>query len=208
MKTLYFIRHAESEANKSRILASQMAFSLTPAGKADSLEIASQLKELTDIDTIVSSPLRRAVQTAESFKAVYDLDIQIDDRLTEQYLGTYSGMSYEEVKDHEEYETDSLKRWNWIPEGDGESYSMIAERICDFLRDLIKLDNYTGRILIVTHAVALRLIIAALKDTLPDYPAAFPNNGEILKVNFCGLGNKHEIESIFLGNSKSFNHNP
>ncbi|MBI9109083.1 MAG: histidine phosphatase family protein [Spirochaetales bacterium] len=207
MKRLYFIRHAESEANKNRILASRMPFSLTREGKADSLEIAAELKEITDIDHIISSPLKRAVETAESFSEVFGINFLTDDRIIEQYLGFYSGMSYDEVKLNPDYQQDPLKRWNWEPSGGGESYSMIAGRICSFLSDV---ENTPGldRVLIVTHAVALRLIVAALENSLPVYPKAFPNNGEILTVNFSGLGRRHEIESMFLGNSRKFNHNP
>ncbi len=206
MKTLYFIRHAESEANKKRILGSRLPSPLTDAGKRDSERIAAELKQLADIDCIVSSPLKRAVQTAESFSAVFNLDIRLDDRITEHELGIFSGMSYDEVKTHPDYENDTLKRWNWQPEG-GESYSMIADRVVDFLNGI---NNYKDaeNILVVTHAVSLRMILAALKNTLPDYPKDFPNNGEILKVRFSGLGKVYETESIFLGNSRDFNHNP
>jgi len=204
---LYFIRHAESEANKTRILASRMPFGLTADGKADSLKIAAEFRELTQIDRIISSPLRRAMETAQSFSDTFDVGIEIEDRITEQELGIFSGMNYDEVKNYPDYQQDSLQRWDWQPPGGGESYSIIADRVCSFLSDIEK-ETGLNRILIVTHAVALRLIIAALEDTLPVYPKSFPNNGEILKVNFTGLGNKHEIESFFLGDSRSFNHNP
>lgn len=207
MKTLYFIRHAESEANKARILGSRLPYPLTAEGKLDSESIASELLNLTDIDLIISSPLKRAVQTAESFSAVYNLEIKTDDRITEQFLGNFSGMAYDEVKQKKNYEKNPLNRWNWEPEGGGESYSMIADRITAFLDDIKTLEG-KNNILIVTHAVSLRIITAALKNTLPEYPENFPNNGEILKVEFSGLGVPHEIESIFLGKSREFNHNP
>lgn len=207
MIKIYFIRHAESEANKKRILASQLAFPLTVEGKKDSLKIASEFRDLAEIDCIYSSPLKRAVQTAESFGEIFNIEVKIDERITEQNLGLYSGMTYDEVKLRADYEQDPLKRWNWQPAGGGESYSMIAERVCSFL-NFIEKENDSKKILVATHAVALRLIIGALTETLPDYPKDFPNNGEILEVDFTALGNKHEIKSIFLGNSMKFNHNP
>ena len=206
MKTLYFIRHAESEANKNRILASRLPFPLTSEGKADSKRIAADLRKITILDSIISSPLKRAVQTAESFSEMFDIKIRIDDRITEQNLGRYSGMSYDEIKKFSDYEQDPLNRWNWLPAGGGESYSMIADRVCSFLKDLEKEES--NHILIVTHAVALRLIIGALTRTLPVYPKDFPNNGEIIKVDFTSLADRHELRSIFLGNSKNFTHNP
>ena len=68
MKTLYFIRHAESEANLGRILASQLPYSLTDAGRVDAHQIARELTEQASLDRIISSPLVRAVETAQFFE--------------------------------------------------------------------------------------------------------------------------------------------
>jgi len=207
VKTLYIIRHAESEANKSRVFASQLPIPLSAAGRQDAARIAGELKNLTGIDHIVSSPLLRAVQTAEALSAHCGPPVIRDPRLMEQHLGDFSGLTYDEVKLDPGYERNSLARWNWIPRGGGESYSMIADRVRDFFSELE--DTCPGgSILIVTHAVVFRLIRGLLENSLPEYPVKFPNNGEIWRVEFNGLGQRHEIESIFLGNSRSFVHNP
>ncbi len=207
MTHLYFIRHAESEANKQRILASRQPYPLTTVGRDDAGRIASELKGLVPIDKIISSPLLRAQQTAEAFCEKFNLTLSLDERLSEQDLGPYSGMNYDEVKNEPEYEMNPLARWNWVPGGVGESYSMVAERVTDFLESMsqIQVDSH---ILIVTHAVVFRLLRAVLENSLPIYPKDFPNNGEIWKVRFQGLGFRHDIESIFLGDSRNFMHNP
>ena len=207
MVDLYFIRHAESEANKKRILASRLPFPLTEEGREEASLIAGQLKEKARIDRIISSPLLRAVQTAEPFGRVFGLDVETDDRLTEHHLGRFSGMSYDEVKALADYESVTLKRWSWFPEGGGESYSDVAGRIKSFLYSMQELEPETS-VLVITHAVALRLVEAVLKNTLPAYPEAFPNNGEIRKTTFESVGTVHDIESIMLGNSSRFHHNP
>lgn len=207
MRNLYFIRHAESEANKKRILASRQAFPLTSAGIADARLIASELKEIVSIDTIISSPLIRARQTAGEFCDVYGIPLTVDERLSEQDLGPYSGMNYDEVKEEAKYEMDPLSRWDWVPGGVGESYAMVADRITGFLESMNRQPEDSNT-LIVTHAVVFRLLRAALENTLPVYPRDFPNNGEIWKVDFRGLGIQNEIESILLGDSKNFVHNP
>ena len=207
MSTLYLIRHAESEANKARILASRLPYPLTKAGKSDAGLIAKELSNIVSINRIISSPLVRAMETARAFGTACNLEIEKDDRITEQDLGIFKGMTYDEVKNYESYESDPLKRWNWVPEGKGESYSMISERILSFFKDL-ESPNSNENILIVTHAVSFRLIKAVLKNTLPKYPKEFPNNGEIWKVDFDKVGNEHNIDSLFLGNSKDFVHNP
>lgn len=207
MSNLYFIRHAESEANKKRILASRRSFPLTPAGKQDAKCIASELKNLVPVDNIITSPLIRAQQTAEAFREVYGCPMSVDERLLEQDLGPYSGMSYDEVKSQAGYEMDPLNRWDWVPGGSGESYTMVADRVTSFLDSLKDLAD-KSHILIVTHAVVFRLLRAALEHTLPVYPKEFPNNGEIWKVKFHRLGQRYDIESLFLGDSRHFIHNP
>ena len=97
MNYLYFIRHAESEANKKRILASRLPFPLTEEGKEDARRIAGELKERVPISRIISSPLLRAKQTAEAFSEAYGVPISLDEKLSEQDLGTFAGMSYDEV---------------------------------------------------------------------------------------------------------------
>ncbi|MDC7241319.1 MAG: histidine phosphatase family protein, partial [Spirochaetales bacterium] len=95
---------------------------------------------------------------------------------------------------------------DWIPEGGGESYAMIADRVKSFFSSFDPEDD--RNVLVVTHAVTFRLIRAVLENTLPLYPESFPNNGEIWKVDFRGVGKRHEIESLLLGNSRDFIHNP
>ena len=206
MGQLYLIRHAQSEANKQRIMASRLPFPLTAEGIADAELIAEELGEKVSIDRIISSPLIRATQTAEAFAKRFGLDVEEDERISEQNLGRYSGMSYDQVKEEKQYETVTAKRWDWVPEGGGESYGMIAERVKSFFSEMDP--GSKEAVLIVTHAVTFRLIRAVLEDSLPLYPNGFPNNGEIWKVDFKGLGKKHGIESIMLGNSSNFVHNP
>ncbi|QEN06488.1 histidine phosphatase family protein [Oceanispirochaeta crateris] len=206
MGYLFLIRHAQSEANSQRIMASRLPFPLTKAGKADADLIASQLSQSVTIQRIISSPLVRAIETAASFSRVFGIECEEDERLSEQDLGIYSGMTYDQVKEEPLYEMNTQNRWNWIPQGGGESYEMIARRVQSFFASLDP--ESQDNILIVTHAVTFRLIRAVLENTLPAYPSGFPNNGEIWKVHYKGLGVEHSIESLLLGNSKDFIHNP
>ena len=200
MKTIYFIRHAQSEANEKDILASRMDFPLTAKGRADAEAIANELKAMAPLDRIVSSPLLRARQTAEPIAEAFGLEIETDERLTEQELGIFAGLTYAELEERKDYMHDRTQRWDWVP-GGGESYRMIAERLEPFFQSLESAEG--ENILFVTHAVTLRLIKATLEQTLPDYPHEIAKNGEIWKTRFIRTGERHTIESIFLGNSKS-----
>jgi broad specificity phosphatase PhoE len=200
MKTIYFIRHAQSEANLKDILASRQDYPLTENGQQDAAAIAFEFKQITKLDRIVCSPLLRAQQTAQPVAEAFGLVVETDDRITEQELGVFAGMTYAELEDRSDYMHDRTQRWTWVPEGGGESYEMIAQRLAPFFESLATIEG--EHILFVTHAVTLRMIRATLENTLPDYPHVIAKNGEIWKVNFTKLGDTHTVESIFLGGSK------
>lgn len=207
MPTLFFMRHAESNANRNRILASQTDVSVTPKGMQDAFDIAREFLKEFVLDAIITSPQLRACQTANPFEKMSDLKAEIDKALSEQHFGRFTGMSYDDVKLDPAYEKDVTKRWEWVPEGGGESYKMLASRLVPFF-DIFLTENIGSNILIVSHAVTLRIIKALLEDTLPEYPEKIANNGEIWQVDFKGLGKKHIVKSLFYGNSASMVHNP
>lgn len=201
MKTIYFIRHAQSEANLKDILASRQDFPLTEKGKQDAAAIAAEFKQIAQLDRIVCSPLTRAQQTAKPIAEAFGLEVETDERITEQELGVFAGMSYAELEERPDYMHDRTARWTWVPEGGGESYQMIAQRLEPFFKSLESMDG--ENILFVTHAVTLRMIKATLEQTLPEYPHEIAKNGEIWKIQFTKLGDTHVVESIFLGDAKN-----
>ena len=90
MKTIYFIRHAQSEANLKDILASRQDFPLTAKGRQEAVAIASEFKDIAQLDRIICSPLIRAQQTAQPIAETFGLDVQTDERITEQDLGVHT----------------------------------------------------------------------------------------------------------------------
>lgn len=193
---LYFLRHAESEANANDILAGRLDYSLSPHGMRDAEAVALAFCPSHPIDAMISSPLCRARQTAEPFAHMTRLTLEVDEALIEQDMGIFSGKTYAEAEADPAYELDKSRRWDWEPPG-GESYGAIAKRLRPFFSRLD--ERRESRILIVTHAVTLRLIVALLRDTLPVYPTALARNAEILEVDYAGIGAKHEITSHYYG---------
>lgn len=200
MKTIYFVRHAQSEANLKDILASRQDFALTEKGLLDAKAIATEFKSSAQLDRLFASPLTRARQTADAFAQTFGLEVETEERITEQELGMFAGKTYEELDAEPTYMHDRAKRWEWEPDGGGESYRMIAERLTPFFKELDQLEGES--ILFVTHAVTMRMIKAILEQTLPAYPHKIAHNGEIWKVKYKGYGEVHSVESIFLGDSK------
>lgn len=201
MKILYFVRHAQSEANVNDILASQLDIPLSEAGREDVNQIASKLKKISKLDRIISSPLIRAKDTASSIATRFNIPLETDARIIEQDLGIFSGMSYKELKLRNDYMHDRSKRWTWVPDG-GESYKMVAMRLDSFFKALYTAEAKT--ILCVTHAVTMRIMKAYLQKTLPKYPLTIANNGEVWKCEWHGLESKCDITSLFLNDNLKF----
>ena len=192
---LYVVRHAESEANAKNILAGRLDYPLSKAGESQAKTVAAAFCADHAPQVIVCSPLKRARQTAEVFgMAAGGPPLVVREEITEAHLGCYSGLTYTQLESTEGYVHDRAARWDWVPDGGGESYAMIAERVKPFFAWLDARPE--KKILVVCHAVTMRLIRAHLEDTLPEYPLSIAKNGEVWKLAYEGLGRKHAIESL------------
>lgn len=200
MPTIYLMRHTESVANTLHILAGQENFALSHDGKADAEALAKEFSARESVDAIFASPLLRAQQTAAPFVVACDAPLLIDERLKEQHLGKFSGMTYSQAEADPDYCKDRTARWGWEPVGGGESYRVIAERVDAFLEDLLEVcaARAFDSVLIVTHAVTLRLFRACLEKTLPRYPEKIASNGEIWKASLDSFRQAVEIKVVYL----------
>jgi len=198
MTTLFLIRHAESVANAANLLAGRKDFPLTATGKRDAAALAEDFASSRTVDAIWCSPLLRAQQTAAPFLLACDAALRLDDRLQEQDLGRFSGLSYPEVEADPAYCRQRNARWDWVPDGGGESYRMIADRVQSFLQELREhcAREQLQQVLLVTHAVTLRLFRACLEDTLPQYPEAIAGNGEVWSALLTPQGEVTTVTTI------------
>lgn len=93
MKTIYFVRHGESDANSRRIMAgTALDVGLTDKGRLQAKKTGQVLKNKS-IDLIVSSPMKRATETAEEIAKEIDYDIQkiiTNPLFIERDFGVYS----------------------------------------------------------------------------------------------------------------------
>ncbi|RMF95747.1 MAG: histidine phosphatase family protein, partial [Candidatus Schekmanbacteria bacterium] len=64
MKRIILIRHGESLLNEKKCVQGQLDSHLTERGKKQALTLLSQLKDI-NTNFIISSPLKRAKETAE-----------------------------------------------------------------------------------------------------------------------------------------------
>jgi broad specificity phosphatase PhoE len=95
---LLCVRHGETEHNAAGLICSHTAAAaLTPVGREQAREVAERLAE-TPLDAVYSSPLTRAVETAEVLTTTaHGLDLRICDKLRELSAGELDGRGDEEA---------------------------------------------------------------------------------------------------------------
>ena len=103
MQHLYFIRHGQSQANADHIIAGSHESPLSDVGKQQSEYAGDTAKRFFSFDLIVSSPMKRAKQTADIIaeKIGYPLEkIIIMPDLRERNLGDVEGKDYSHAPHH------------------------------------------------------------------------------------------------------------
>ena len=150
---IYMIRHGQTEQNSRRLLQGRSDHPLNDTGIAQAREAALRLKGVS-FRRVYSSPLRRAVQTAEL--AAPGVPILLDERLLEMDYGPYEGMDLR-APAPELLAFFSDFAHNPAPAG-MEQLSSVVERAGSFLRDADK----EGDILISTHAIAMKGLLEYL----------------------------------------------
>ena len=168
---LYVVRHGETIRNKLGLIQGQTEWDLTEKGIKDAEELRDIVDKL-DIDVVLSSPLKRAVDTA-SIITSDKYPINIDDRIVERNWGMCEGAHIEEV--------DTVKCWNFFINTDNNKIEKVQDllaRVSEFLED-IKVRYKDKNVLVVTHSAVLRAIHYCLHP--------IPEDGDMSKLEIPNL---------------------
>jgi broad specificity phosphatase PhoE len=182
---IYFSRHGESEANLLHEHANRgFKYGLTEAGRAQAAALAARLEDVP-IARIYSSPLKRAVETAEIVARAKDTPIEIAAALCEYDCGVLEGRS-----DQAAWKQHLAVYHQWVDEGlfdqcieGGESYLDMQARFVPFIEALVakhqgSLDRYRdtpANVLLIAHGSLYRLMLSlVLSNVELAYSASHP----------------------------------
>lgn len=136
IRRLVMLRHGQTEYNAGSRMQGQLDTDLTELGRnqadAAAVVLAKRLPLL-----IISSDLRRALDTAVALGDRSGQPVSIDTRLRETHLGDWQGMTHLEVDD---VAPGARLAWRddarWAPHG-GESRVDVADRSVPLVRELV-----------------------------------------------------------------------
>jgi broad specificity phosphatase PhoE len=148
---LYLIRHGETDANASGIIAGKRIDNpLNERGRRQILELALTLEK--DFDALFSSTMIRAFQSADILSEHLGLrPIMMREEIVERDDGQLSGRDWQEFKkEHPEF----AYKWEFEPEVDftkfgGESIADVRSRLMNFINEVKKLEH--KKVIAVCH---------------------------------------------------------
>ena len=97
MTTLYLVRHGETKENVAKIMQGQRQGELTPTGIAQMEELAVSLSEI-HFDSIISSDLQRAYDSAQILSHQWKQPVQTTPLLRERDWGDFTGRFIPDLK--------------------------------------------------------------------------------------------------------------
>ena len=173
---VYFLRHGESRGNSARLIQGRQDLPLSERGLWQAEAAAGWLAD-KQIEVLLSSPLKRAVQTARAVAQVLGLkDVHLHEGLNELDTGIFTGLTVDRIQKRFPEAWSSFQRSSWegVPE---------AERIAGLFNRAEMLWKDLGRLLVegkrnllcVTHSGILQWIVKvtmAQRSWMPLVPMA------------------------------------
>lgn len=174
---LYCVRHGESTHNATGRIQGQADIPLSDFGRRQSQAVAEALAGL-EIDAVYSSPLSRALETAEIIGRQLCLDVRTDPRLMEINAGIFQNRLRSEIQ--QRY-PEAFACWvsgnsDFVIPG-GESRTELMRRGCAAFRDLAVAGHQ--RAVIVSHGRILALTVKALTGFSAGEAAPSLENGAL-----------------------------
>jgi broad specificity phosphatase PhoE len=149
---IIFVRHGQTEVNREGRLQGRLDAPLTALGREQARHVATGLAG-SAATAVVTSPLRRAADTAHEIASVLGVEVELDDRLVEVDYGEWDGRKFSEVAPEE------WGRWRddvaFVPPG-GESLLTVATRVGDFCSARLRGDR---TIVAVSHVSPIKAAV-------------------------------------------------
>jgi broad specificity phosphatase PhoE len=176
---MLLVRHGQTEANRRGVYAGWSDEPLDEAGRLQAAAVASRLAAVP-LQAVYSSPLRRAVQTAEPLARSASLEIHLLEELAELRMPGWQGLNESELASRFPVEWAAWIRNPAALEcSHVESLSSLARRVRPALAGIGR--RHRGQsVAIISHEAVLRVgILSALGLELRSYRRLYVPPGSL-----------------------------
>jgi len=162
MLRLLLIRHGQSVWNDEKRIQGQQDIPLSDKGRQQAVALGKRL-EGTQIKACFSSPLKRAMETAELILKTLGISVPITalPELMERNFGKWEGKSIDELQSLSPHEFSQWLAAHQIPAPpSGESIGALVERVERGLNQILAVKE--GNVLVVAHSGSIKAAICSL----------------------------------------------
>lgn len=162
--TIYLTRHGQTEWNIEKRLQGRGNSPLTEAGIERAEELRERIKDI-ELDAIYSSPIERALHTANIVKGDKSVEVITEEGLMEMCFGDYEGRKTDEVmKENPEWNIDLIMHGDVnLCAPNGENLGSVRNRVKEAMDRIIE-ENKGNSVLIVAHGITLKALMYYFKD--------------------------------------------
>lgn len=155
MVRIYLVRHAEAEGNVREFFQGRINTDVSEKGRLQLERLAERFKDIP-IEALYSSPLKRAMSTAEAVNRYHSLPIITDDMLMEINGGDWEGVKWSELPEKFPGEYRMWKEEiNHFAAPNGESTKQVYDRMKAAMRRIAS-ENEGKTIAVVSHGMAIK----------------------------------------------------
>jgi ribonuclease H / adenosylcobalamin/alpha-ribazole phosphatase len=153
------LRHGQTPNSVQKRYAGVSDVPLTEAGVQQAAAAGQRLAS-AGITAIVTSPLRRAVRTAEEVAAASGAPVEADEGFREADFGAWDGLTFAEVRERWPAELAAWLADPAVAPPGGESFLDVSARVSGALRRVLA--GHRGQtVLIVSHVTPIKTLVAA-----------------------------------------------
>jgi broad specificity phosphatase PhoE len=160
MTEIIMTRHGETQWNIQEIFRGRLDVELNEKGLKQADLLGKYLAD-SDIDAVYTSPMKRAIQTAEAVARYHKQHVRIAREITDLDFGNWQGLTLAQVK--EQYKELYLV-WQEQPDKTvipgGETLGDVRRRSLSFVHELV--NRHSGTFMLVTHRVIVKVLTCAL----------------------------------------------
>ena len=154
---IYMVRHGETLWNKEKVFRGRKDIPLNETGEKQAETVGTYFAGIS-LSRIVSSPLRRAVQTAGAISSTTSVAVETMEEFTDINFGIWEGLPLREVE--KRYPVD-FGLWRTSPEKlrieTGETLVMVRDRVSAGLAKIAC--GQEAAVVIVTHRVICKILV-------------------------------------------------
>jgi broad specificity phosphatase PhoE len=159
--TIYLVRHGQTAWNKEEIFRGRADIPLNEIGRKEAL-LAGQYLRGVKVDSVYSSPLYRAFETAETIARYQGKEVQTLDGLVDIDFGQWQGVSRKEVrKSYGELYGQWKENPHLVRFPEGESLEDVRKRALGAIHETVG-NHATETLVMVSHRVVNKIVICGL----------------------------------------------